>query len=72
MQIKEFKTNIRFILFLVQAALHNTHVPRVTGAEMDGGQVDLTLSDDPFDCWTLDVSMAPIMVTLCKVNFTWL
>ncbi|XP_046687803.1 exosome complex component RRP42-like [Homalodisca vitripennis] len=52
----------------VKAALHNTRVPRVTGAEMDGGQVDLTLSDDPFDCWRLDVSTAPLIVTLCKIG----
>jgi len=52
----------------VKAALHNTRVPRVTGAEMDGGQVDLTLSDDPHDCWRLDVTSAPLMVTLCKIG----
>lgn len=35
---------------------------------MDGGTVDLQLSDDPFDCFHLDVSAAPCLVTLCKVG----
>jgi exosome complex component RRP42 len=52
----------------VKAALHNTRVPKVKGACMDGGTVDLQLSDDPFDCCHLDVSSAPCLVTLCKVR----
>lgn len=51
----------------VKAALNNTRVPSVIAAEQDGGQVDLTLSDDPFDCWNLDIKAAPVLVTLCKV-----
>jgi exosome complex component RRP42 len=35
---------------------------------VDGGSVDLQLSDDPFDCHHLDVSAAPCLVTLCKVR----
>jgi hypothetical protein len=56
----------------VKAALHNTRVPKVKAACMDGGTVDLQFSDDPFDCSCLDVSAAPCLVTLCKVNITWL
>lgn len=52
----------------VKSALYNTQIPSVVAAEMDGGQIDLTLSDDPFDCWTLDTTCAPVLVTLCKVN----
>lgn len=52
----------------VKAALHNTRVPKVKGACMDGGTVDLQLSDDPYDCCHLDVSAAPCLVTLCKVG----
>ena len=52
----------------VKSALYNTHIPRVTAAEVDGNQVDFTLSDDPFDCWTLDITAAPVLVTLCKVT----
>nr|CAD7264427.1 unnamed protein product [Timema shepardi] len=52
----------------VKAALHNTHIPQVKAALMDGGQVDIHLSDDPFDCWRIDVSTAPLLVTLCKIG----
>jgi len=52
----------------VKAALHNVRVPRVKAASLDGGTVDLQLSDDPFDCYHLDVSAAPCLVTLCKVT----
>uniref|UniRef100_A0A1B6CR00 Ribosomal RNA-processing protein 42 n=2 Tax=Clastoptera arizonana TaxID=38151 RepID=A0A1B6CR00_9HEMI len=52
----------------VKAALHNTRVPSVIAAEQDGGQVDLTLSDDPFDCWNLNITSAPVLVTLCKIG----
>ena len=52
----------------VKAALHNVRVPRVKAASVDGGTVDLQLSDDPFDCCHLDVSAAPCLVTLCKVT----
>lgn len=52
----------------VKSALCNTQIPSVIAAEMDGGQVDLTLSDDPFDCWTLDITTAPVLVTLCKIG----
>lgn len=52
----------------VKAALHNVRVPRVKAATLDGGTVDLQLSDDPFDCYHLDVSAAPCLVTLCKIG----
>jgi exosome complex RNA-binding protein Rrp42 (RNase PH superfamily) len=52
----------------VKAALHNTRVPKVKGACMDGGTVDFQLSDDPHDCCRLDVSAAPCLITLCKVG----
>jgi exosome complex component RRP42 len=52
----------------VKAALHNTRVPKVKGACMDGGTVDLQLPDDPYDCCRLDMSAAPCLVTLCKVG----
>jgi exosome complex component RRP42 len=55
----------------VKAALHNTRIPKVKAASMDGAAVDLQLSDDPFDCYRLDVSATPCLVTLCKVNITW-
>lgn len=35
---------------------------------MDGGNVDLTLSDDPYDCVRLKVESIPILVTICKIG----
>jgi len=52
----------------VKAALYNTRLPRVKAAGLDGGAVDLELSDDPFDCIRLDTSQVPVLVTLCKVS----
>jgi exosome complex component RRP42 len=52
----------------VKAALFNTRIPRVSAALMDGGSVDLILSDDPFDCDRLEIECVPLLVTLCKIG----
>ncbi|XP_047984985.1 exosome complex component RRP42 [Leguminivora glycinivorella] len=52
----------------VKAALFNTRIPLVKAALMDGGNVDLQLSDDPYDSKLLDVGTAPLLVTLCKIG----
>ena len=52
----------------VKAALHGTRIPKVKGKYIDGANVDLELSDDLFECWKLDVSEIPCLVTLCKVS----
>lgn len=52
----------------VKAALFNTRIPRVTAAVQDGGSIDLTLSDDPFDCERLDIDRVPNLVTICKIG----
>ncbi|XP_023947388.2 exosome complex component RRP42 isoform X1 [Bicyclus anynana] len=52
----------------VKAALFNTRIPFVKAALMDGGNVDLQLSDDPFDSKWLDVGSAPLLVTLCRIG----
>ncbi|XP_053611524.1 exosome complex component RRP42 [Plodia interpunctella] len=52
----------------VKAALFNTRIPFVKAALMDGGNVDLQLSDDPYDCKLLDVGSAPLLITLCKIG----
>lgn len=52
----------------VKGALFNTRLPKVTAALMDGGNVDLTLSEDPFDCVRLQVDSIPILVTICKIG----
>ncbi|XP_026319541.1 exosome complex component RRP42 [Hyposmocoma kahamanoa] len=52
----------------VKAALFNTRIPFVKAALMDGGNVDLQLSDDPYDSKLLEVGTAPLLVTLCKIG----
>ncbi|KAG6447358.1 hypothetical protein O3G_MSEX004952 [Manduca sexta] len=52
----------------VKAALFNTRIPFVKAVLMDGGNVDLQLSDDPYDCKYLDVASGPLLVTLCKIG----
>lgn len=53
----------------VKAALNSTEIPKITTATLDGGEPDIELSDDPYDCIQLDTSNYPIIVTLCKVCF---
>ncbi|KAI8438241.1 hypothetical protein MSG28_010848 [Choristoneura fumiferana] len=52
----------------VKGALFNTRIPLVKAVLMDGGNVDLQLSDDPYDSKLLDVGSAPLLVTLCKIG----
>ncbi|XP_057337025.1 exosome complex component RRP42 [Microplitis mediator] len=52
----------------VKAALFNAEIPRVTAATLDGGEADLQVSDDPFDCVRLNVESFPVLVTLCKIG----
>lgn len=52
----------------VKAALFNTRVPKVTASIMDGGSIELNLSDDPYDCDRLKIESAPVLVTLCKIG----
>jgi len=51
----------------VKAALYNTEIPRVVTAMLDGGEPDIQVSDDPYDCIKLDVTNYPLVVTVCKV-----
>ncbi|KOB72496.1 Exosc7 protein [Operophtera brumata] len=52
----------------VKAALFNTRIPIVKAVLMDGGNVDLQLSDDPYDCKLVEAGTAPLLVTLCKIG----
>lgn len=52
----------------VKAALFNTRIPLVKAVLMDGGNVDLQLSDDPYDSKLLEAGSAPLLVTLCKIG----
>ncbi|XP_050584936.1 exosome complex component RRP42 isoform X1 [Bombus affinis] len=52
----------------VKAALNSTEIPKITAATLDGGEPDIELSDDAYDCIRLDTSNYPIIVTLCKIG----
>ncbi|XP_077276528.1 exosome complex component Rrp42 [Temnothorax americanus] len=52
----------------VKAALYNTEIPRVIAAMLDGGEPDIQVSDDPYDCIKLDVTNYPLVVTVCKIG----
>jgi exosome complex component RRP42 len=56
------------ISLAVKCALFNLRIPRVSSALLDGGNVDLVLSDDPNDCDRLNIESVPILVTLCKIG----
>lgn len=63
LQILECGGNLSDAVSLaVKAALFNTRIPSVKAALMDGGDVDLQLSDDPFDSKPLEVGIAPLLV----------
>ncbi|KAK0082191.1 hypothetical protein PV325_010900 [Microctonus aethiopoides] len=52
----------------VKAALFSTEIPKITAATLDGGEADIQVSDDPFDCMRLNVENFPILITLCKIG----
>lgn len=56
------------ISLAVKCALFNLKIPRVSSALLDGGNVDLVITDDPNDCDRLDVTSVPILVTVCKIG----
>lgn len=56
------------ISLAVKSALFNTRIPRVSSALLDGGNVDIVLTDDPHDCDRLSIESAPILVTICKIG----
>lgn len=52
----------------VKGALFNTRLPKVEAAIMDGGNIELSLSEDPYECVRLHVDSVPILVTICKIG----
>lgn len=52
----------------VKAALYNTKIPKVRSVTLDGNNVELDVSEELYDCNHLDVSGAPVMVTVCKIG----
>lgn len=58
------------ISMAIKCALFDLKIPRVSSAILDGGNVDLMLSDDPSDCDRLNVASVPILITLAKIGDT--
>jgi len=52
----------------VKAALFSTRIPVVSVTAVDGGEPEMELSDDPYRCTRLDVSKAPVLVTLTRIG----
>lgn len=52
----------------VKAALWNTQVPLIKRVDIDGNNIELSVSDELYDCYKLDVTNAPVMVTVCKIG----
>lgn len=48
--------------------MYNLRIPRVNSAILDGGNVDLVLSDDPSDCDRLNIESVPLLITTCKIG----
>ncbi|ESN92713.1 hypothetical protein HELRODRAFT_108114 [Helobdella robusta] len=55
------------ISLAVKAALFNSKIPNLTVVTSELNEAEIELSDDPYDCFRLDVSRAPCIVTLNKV-----
>lgn len=51
-----------------KAALCNTSIPNIVGTYEDGKNIDLQISDDPFDTKPLDARDLPVLVSLCKIG----
>nr|ACO15069.1 Exosome complex exonuclease RRP42 [Caligus clemensi] len=52
----------------VKAALFATQIPKVHIVDVDGGVPEIELSEDPDECFRLDVSNAPVLVTLNRIG----
>ncbi|KAA0203361.1 hypothetical protein HAZT_HAZT006677 [Hyalella azteca] len=52
----------------VKSALYATRTPRITITGEDGGELEFTLSDNPYDVDRLDVTNAPILITHLRIS----
>ena len=60
---------IIFIIIFILLLMHCPRIPNVSVTQEEGEQMELEVSDDPYDVKRLDVSAAPTVVTLSKVSF---
>ena len=68
LQVLEWSGSVLDVISIaVRAALHNTRIPRliVTG---EGEEVEVEVSDNPHDSIPVDISHAPIIITLTQVT----
>lgn len=52
----------------VKTALWNAQIPLIKKVDVDGNNIELSVSDELYDCHKLDVTNAPVMVTVCKIG----
>ncbi|XP_065183081.1 exosome complex exonuclease RRP42-like [Sycon ciliatum] len=52
----------------IVAALHDTRLPDVTVSGGDGEPMELDVSDNPYDCKSIDISNLPALITLNKLG----
>ena len=51
----------------VRAALHNTRIPRLT-VTGEGEEMEVEVSDNPHDSTPINITHAPIIITLTQVT----
>ncbi|RZB77498.1 exosome complex component RRP42 [Asbolus verrucosus] len=52
----------------VKAALWDIRIPLVKSVTVDGNNIDMDVSEELHNCQKLDVTGAPVMVTVCKIG----
>ena len=57
------------IIIFMLLLMHCPRIPNVSVTQEEGEQMELEVSDDPYDVKRLDVSAAPTVITLSKVSF---
>lgn len=56
----------------VKAALYSTKIPKINVSCTEQGEPELELTDDPTDCFRIDVSHIPVVVTMNKIGHSHL
>lgn len=56
------------ISLAVKAALHNTRIPITNLISGEKGMEEVELTDDPHNCWRIDIQNMPCIVTVFKIG----
>ena len=68
LQVLEWSGSVLDVLSLaVRAALHNTRIPRLT-VTGEGEEMEVEVSDNPHDSTPINITHAPIIITLTQVT----